>query len=58
MAEYRAYIISERGDSRSIVLLCPDEETAKEYAKQLAHGRTVELWQQDRRVTVFNHQPE
>jgi hypothetical protein len=59
MADYRAYIVGERGEFiRSLVLLCPDEEIAKEYAKQLAHGHDVELWQQDCRVTVFSHKPE
>jgi hypothetical protein len=54
MAEYRAYIIGDDGRFiRAVALLCPDDETAKEYAKQLVDGHDVELWQQDRKITTF-----
>ena len=46
MAEYRAYIIGVDGHFiRAVELLCPDDDTAKEYAKQLALAHEVELWQ-------------
>jgi hypothetical protein len=39
MAEYRAYIIGGDGHFiRAVELLCPDDDTAKEYAKQLVDG--------------------
>jgi hypothetical protein len=45
MAEYRAYIIGVEGHFiRAVELLCPDDETAKEYAKQLAVGLDVKWW--------------
>jgi hypothetical protein len=44
MAEYRAYIIGQDGQFlRAIELVCPDDDTAKEYAKQLVSGHDVEL---------------
>jgi hypothetical protein len=59
MAEYRAYIIAHDGKiSRAVELLCPDDDTAKEYAKQLVDGHHVELWQGERRVTKFEHKPK
>jgi hypothetical protein len=39
MAEYRAYIMDKDGlISRAIGLVCPDDETAMEYAKQFVRG--------------------
>ena len=39
MAEYRAYIMDKDGlISRAIGLVCPDDETAMEYAKQFVEG--------------------
>jgi hypothetical protein len=35
--------------------LCPDDETAMEYAKQFVEGHDVELWQHDFRITTFKH---
>jgi hypothetical protein len=59
MAEYRAYIIEIEGRlSRSIQLICPDDETAKEYAQQLVDGHDVELWQGHRKITSFKHKQE
>ena len=46
MAEYRAYIMDKDGlISRAIGLVCPDDETGMEYAKQFVEGARVELWQ-------------
>jgi hypothetical protein len=54
MAEYRAFIIGIDGRFlRAIELACPDDDKAKEYAKQLVDGHDVELWQGDRKITSF-----
>ena len=59
MAEYRAYIVGIDGHFlRAVQLACPDDETAKEYAKQLEDGYDVELWQGDRKITAFKHRHE
>jgi hypothetical protein len=59
MAEYRAYIIGVDGHFiRAVELVCPDDETAKEYAKQLVDGHDVELWQLDRQIAKFPRQPD
>jgi hypothetical protein len=59
MAEYRAYIIGGDGHFLRVVeLLCPDDDTAKECAKQFADGHDVELWQGERKITAFKHSPE
>jgi hypothetical protein len=59
MAGYRAYIIWTDGHFlRAIELICPDDDSAKEYAKNLADGHDVELWQQDRRIATFKHKHE
>jgi len=56
MAEYRAYIMDKDGlISRAIGLVCPDDETAMEYAKQFVEGHNVELWQHDCRIATFKH---
>ena len=54
MPEYRACLIGEDGCVlRSVQLVCPDDKTAKEYARQLVDGLAIELWQGDRRVGKF-----
>jgi hypothetical protein len=59
MAEYRACIIGPDGHFvQAVELLCPDDDTAKEYAKQLVNGHDVELWQQDRRIARFDTRPK
>ena len=37
----------------AIELICTEDETAKQYAKQLVDGHDAELWQQDRRIAKF-----
>ena len=55
MPEYRASLVSEDGSVlRSILLVCPDDEIAKEYARQLVDGHAIELWQGERRVGKFS----
>jgi hypothetical protein len=59
MAEYRAYIIATDGRFlRTVELICPNEDTAKEYARQLVDGHDVELWQDDRKIESFKHPRE
>ena len=46
MAEYRAYIVGVDGKSvRAVEFLCPDNDTAKEYAKNHVDVHDVKLWQ-------------
>jgi hypothetical protein len=59
MAEYRAYLIGENGRiQKAIDLICPNDEVAKEEARQLVDGHDVELWQLGRKVESFKHKPE
>jgi hypothetical protein len=59
MAEYRVYVIGADGHFiRAVELVCPDDDAAKERAKQLVDGHDVELWQGERKVTAFKHKPE
>jgi hypothetical protein len=54
MPEYRACHVSEDGSVlRSVLLVCPDDEVAKVYARQLVDGHAIELWQGERRVGKF-----
>ena len=54
MAEYRAYIVGQDGHIlRAVELVCPDDDTAKEYARQLVNGQDVELRQGDRQIAKF-----
>ena len=54
MAEYRAFIVGIDGRFlRAIELACPDDDSAKEYARQFVDGHDVELWQGDRKITTF-----
>lgn len=56
MQEYRAYILDRKGHVQSRVdLICTDEGTAMQHAKQLVDGHDVELWQGDRKIAVFPH---
>jgi hypothetical protein len=38
---------------RPVDLFCENDEAAKEQARQLVDGHDVELWQLDRKITVF-----
>ena len=59
MAEYRVYIVGSDGHFlRAIELVCPDDETATEYAKQFVDGHDVELWQGDRQIATFDCEPK
>jgi hypothetical protein len=54
MTEYRVYILDKNGHFlRAVELICPNDDAAKEQAKQFVDGHDVELWQQDRRIANF-----
>jgi hypothetical protein len=58
MVGYRAYIIGIDGQFlRAIELVCPDDDSAKEYAKQLVDGHDVELWQGEHKIATFDRKP-
>jgi hypothetical protein len=54
VAEYRACILDKDGQFLGpIELMCTEDETAKQFAKQLVDGHDAELWQQDRQIAKF-----
>ena len=56
MPGYRAYLVGPDGHIENRVdLICEDDETAKEKAKQLVDGHDVELWDCARKLAVFHH---
>jgi hypothetical protein len=59
MADYRAYIIGADGHFiRAVEFVCPDDDTAKEYARRLVDDYDIELWQGDRHIANFEHKPK
>ena len=53
MPEYRAYMVGTDGHILNVAeLVCPNDESAKEYARQLVDGHDVELWQGERRIQI------
>jgi hypothetical protein len=59
MQEYRAYLIGSDGHIiQRADLICADDETAKERAKQLVDGHDVELWQLGRKIATFSYRHE
>jgi hypothetical protein len=57
--EYRVYALDSEGHPiKAIRLDCLDDQAAIESAKQYIDGRDIELWQLDRRVATFAHEPE
>jgi len=54
MHGYRAYIIGRDGHIQDRVEFhCDNDNEAKERAKQLVDGHAVELWDEARRIAVF-----
>jgi hypothetical protein len=52
--EYQMRIIGTDGQLRRMIgLLCPDDESAKDYAREVVHDHDIELWQGDRRIERF-----
>jgi hypothetical protein len=59
MAEYRVYVLDKDGHiSRAIELVCPDDEAAKQSARQFVDGHDIELWQRGRQIAKFDREPE
>jgi hypothetical protein len=57
--EYQMRIIGTDGQlCRIIWLLCPDDESAKNYAREVVHDHDIELWQGDRRIESFKVEAE
>jgi hypothetical protein len=47
-------IIGTDGQLRRMIgLLCPDDESAKAYARQAVHDHDIELWRGDHRIESF-----
>jgi len=58
MIEYEMRILAADGRLRwAIALFCPDDEGAKEYARQVVDRYDIELWRGDRKIERFNHTP-
>jgi hypothetical protein len=54
MEEYSAYLVGPDGRIASrIDLICEDENSAREKARQLADGCAVELWFGDRKIAEY-----
>ncbi|UPK28401.1 hypothetical protein [Bradyrhizobium sp. 195] len=55
MQEYRAYVVGHDGHfTARIDLVCADDDSARERAKQLVDGQAVELWQGNRKIDRFD----
>jgi hypothetical protein len=58
MREYQAYVLGEDGHIKQrIDLTCADDDAAREQAASLGDGRTIELWQSDRKIATFEPDP-
>jgi hypothetical protein len=59
MADYRVHIIRTDGHLLgALQIVCPDDESAKQYATQLVDGHDIELWQGDRKIITLKHTQE
>ena len=55
MSGYYAYFIGDDGHITGYVtILASNDEEAKERAKHLVDGHSVELWQEDRKIATFD----
>jgi hypothetical protein len=52
---YRAFVIGEDGHvgGRIDFRNCPNDEAAKQWAKRLVDGKTIEVWDGSRRIARF-----
>jgi hypothetical protein len=50
---YRAYLLENGHTYAAIDLTCVDDDDAKRQSLNLSHGRDVEVWQGDRRITLL-----
>ncbi|RXG86196.1 hypothetical protein EAS61_34025 [Bradyrhizobium zhanjiangense] len=58
MQEFRAYIVDQSGHVTGRVdLICADEESARQRARQLVDGHAVELWQGNHKIERFDPPP-
>lgn len=59
MPAYRTYLIDQNNSisGPAEIVECADDFDAIEKAKQLLDGHDVELWEGDRRVMRFFHDP-
>jgi hypothetical protein len=58
MDGFSAYIVDQQGYViKRVDLALEQEEDAAERAKRLVDGHDVELWQRDRKIATFKHQP-
>jgi hypothetical protein len=59
MPDYRAYIIGLDGRVQKAIALddCEDDAAAMERARQLVDGHDVELWQNERKMALFDRKP-
>jgi hypothetical protein len=56
MPKYRAYLVDKDGFFHSsIALECADDTAARAETMQLVDGHDLELWQSDRKISVFSH---
>ncbi|UGA47086.1 hypothetical protein HU230_0014000 [Bradyrhizobium quebecense] len=54
MPAYQAYVLGKDGHIKQrLDLSCPDDDMAKERARSLVDGRTIELWKSDRKLATF-----
>jgi hypothetical protein len=53
-----ALTFSRRTITSAVDLFCPNDEAAKEKAKQLVDGHDVELWQLGRKIETFKRTQE
>jgi hypothetical protein len=59
MPDYRAYLLGVDGRiQRAVYLDCEDDDSAIERAQQLVDGHDVELWQNDRKIALFDRKPK
>ena len=55
MSGYYAYFTGDDGHiTRRVTILAANDEEAKEQAKQLVDGHSVELWQEGRQIATFD----
>ena len=52
---YRAFEIGEDGHvaGRIDLCYCPNDEVAKQWAKRLVNGKTIEVWDGSRRIARY-----
>lgn len=55
---YRAYVLNKDNSIQTAIdLYCPDDDAAREKARQLVDGHDIELWRADRKIARLSHKP-